>query len=135
MATDYVLAKLANYRLFSDHFVELVTQKAVAWGIPDAAKAKLIDGHTAWVTAQAVADNPDTRTSLAVEKARRLREEDMANIRWMVNTFINRNTTGAFTVEDRLDLGLHIKDATHTHQPVPTSRPDTDVEINTLQKQ
>jgi len=128
MAKDYIPAKLADYRLFSDHFVELVSQQSAAWGIPDTAKTKLAGGHTEWVAAQAEADNPDTRTSLAVEKARRLRGEDTANIRWMVNTYINPNATGTITVEDRLDLGLHVKDTTPSHHPAPTSRPDTDVE-------
>jgi hypothetical protein len=125
MAKDYVPGKLSLYRLFSDHFVELVSQKAVAWGISDTAKTRLTDGHSAWVTAQA--DNPDTRTLLAIKKARRLRKEDIANIRWMVNFYINPNSTGSITVEDRLDLGLHIKDSTLSHHPAPTSRPDRDV--------
>jgi hypothetical protein len=128
MAKDYIPAKLADYRLFSDHFVDLISQKAAAWGIPDTTKTKLTGGHTAWTAAQTEADNPDTRTSLAVEKARRLRGEDTANIRWMVNTYINPNALGTITTEDRLDLGLHVKDATPTHHPAPTSRPDTDVE-------
>jgi hypothetical protein len=128
MAKDYIPAKLADYRLFSNHFVELVSQKTAAWGIPDTAKTKLTGGHTAWTAAQAEADNPDTRTSLAMEMARRLRGEDTANIRWAVNTYITPNASGAITVEDRLDLGLHIKDTTPTHHPAPTSRPDTDVE-------
>jgi hypothetical protein len=128
MAKDYIPAKLADFRLFSDHFVELISQKAPAWGIPDPAKAKLTAGHTAWTGAQDEADNPDTRTSIAVEKARRLRREDTANIRWMVNTFINPNASGGITAEDRLDLGLHVKDAGPSHHPPPASRPDTDVE-------
>jgi hypothetical protein len=128
MAKDYIPAKLADYRLFSDHFVDLVSQKAAAWGIPDTAKTKLTSGHTAWKAAQDEADNPDTRTSLAIEKARRLRGEDTVNIRWMVNTYINPNAAGAITTEDRIDLGLHVKDTTPSHHPAPTSRPDTDVE-------
>jgi hypothetical protein len=88
----------------------------------------LTGGHTAWKAAQDEADNPDTHTSLNIEKARRLRGEDTTNIRWMVNTFINLNASGAITVEDRLDLGLHVKDTTPSHHPAPTSRPDTDVE-------
>ncbi|MHB9292264.1 hypothetical protein Holit_01360 [Hollandina sp. SP2] len=128
MAKDYIPAKLADYRPFSDHFVDLVSQKAAAWGIPDTAKTPLTSGHAAWTAAQAEADNPDTRTSIAIEKARRLRREDTAKIRWMVNTFINPNASGAITVEDRFDLGLHVKDTTPSHHPAPGSRPDTDVE-------
>jgi hypothetical protein len=128
MAKDYIPAKLADYRLFTDHFVDVVSQKAAAWGIPDTAKTKLTGGHTAWSEAQAEADNPDTRTSLAIEKARRLRGENTANIRWTVNTYINPNASEAITAEDRLDLGLHLKDTTPTRHPAPTSRPHTDVE-------
>jgi hypothetical protein len=128
MAKDYIPAKLANYRLFSDHFVDLVSQKAATWGIPDTAKTKLTGGHTTWTQAQAEADNPDTRTSLAIEKARRLRGEDTVNVRWIVNTYINPNALDTITPEDRLDLGLHIKDTTPSRHPAPSSRPDTDVE-------
>jgi hypothetical protein len=130
MAKDYVPARLADYRLFSDHFVDLVSQKAGAWGISDTAKTQLTSGHSAWTAAQAEADNPDTRTSLAIEKARYLWREDTVKIRWVVNTFINPNASGAITVEDRLDLGLHVKDTTPSHHhPAPTSRPDTAVEL------
>jgi hypothetical protein len=128
MSKDYIPAKLAEFRLFSGHFVSVISQKAASWGIPDTAAARTAAGHTAWAAAQDEADNPDTRTSLAVEKARRLRGEDAANIRWMVNTFINPNVSGAITVEDRLDLGLRIRDTTPSHHPAPASRPDTDVE-------
>jgi hypothetical protein len=44
-----------------------------------------------------------------------------------VNTYINPNANGAITVEDRLDLGLSVKDSTMSHHPAPASRPDTDV--------
>lgn len=128
MANDYVPANLAGYRLFSDHFVDLISQKGGAWGVPDAGKAQLTAGHAAWHAAQDEADNPDTRTSIAVEKARRLRGEDIVNIRWIVNTFIKPNAAGTVTAEDRLDLGLHPKDGVPTHHGPPVSRPDTDVE-------
>lgn len=127
MAKDYVPSKLADYRRFSDHFVEIVSQKGAAWGIPDTAKAKLTGGHAEWIKSQNEADNPETRTAITVEKARRLRKEDTANIRWIVNTYINPNASGTITVEDRLDMELHIKDATPSRHAPPTSRPDTEV--------
>ncbi|MDR1398993.1 MAG: hypothetical protein LBJ41_03630 [Treponema sp.] len=128
MPGDYVPTTLAAYRRFVDHFVALVIQKATAWGIPDAAKTRLTDGHTEWTAVRDEADNPETRTSIVVEKARRLQKENTANIRWVVNTYINPNVTGAITAEDRLDLGLHAKDTTPTRHPAPTSRPNVEVE-------
>ncbi|MDR3276537.1 MAG: hypothetical protein LBT11_04925 [Treponema sp.] len=127
MAHDYIPAKLAEYRSFSDHFVSLVVQNADLWGIPEPAATRLSSGHTAWTAVQDEADNPETRTSLVVKKARRLRGEDRANIRWMVKTYINPNANGAISPENRLDLGLWTKDGTISHHPAPESRPDTDV--------
>jgi hypothetical protein len=128
MSDNYVPTALAKYRLFSDHFVEVTLQKAVLWGITEPAAKKLKDGSDAWTTAQDEADNPETRTSITIEKARRLRKENTVNIRWMVNSYINPNVAGTITVEDRVDLGLHVKDTTMTHHPVPKSRPEVDVE-------
>ncbi|MDR2797649.1 MAG: hypothetical protein LBB80_04835 [Treponema sp.] len=45
-----------------------------------------------------------------------------------MNTFTNPNALGTITAEDRLDLGLHVRDTTFNHHPAPKSRPDTDVE-------
>jgi hypothetical protein len=128
MSVDYIPGKIAVYRLFSGHFVDVIVQNAVAWGISDTAKTRLTTGYTEWLAAQMDADNPAIRTALIIEKARRLRGENTVNIRWMVNTYINPNANGAITPEDRLDLGLNAKDTVHTSHPAPTSRPDTDVE-------
>jgi hypothetical protein len=128
MSIDYIPTRLALYRLFSDHFVDLVLLKAALWGITDVAKTKLTDGHAAWTAAQNNADNPDSRTSIAVEKASRLHKEDVANIRWTVRTYINPNALGTVTVEDRLDLGLHVKNTSPTRRPAPKNRPNIDVE-------
>jgi hypothetical protein len=128
MSEDYVPTGLAKYKRFAGHFAELVAKKAVLWGVTDPAKEKLTSGNAAWTAAQDEADNPETRTHIAVEKAHRLRKENTANIRWIVNTYINPNALGTITTEDRVDLGLHIRDTTPTsHQP-PKSRPDLDVE-------
>ncbi|MDR2150417.1 MAG: hypothetical protein LBO67_06310, partial [Spirochaetaceae bacterium] len=127
MYTDYIPGTIAEYRRFSDHFVEVVSQKATVWGIPAAAVERLTTGHTAWTTVQDEADNRETRTPLVVEKASRLRGEDKANIRWMVNTYIKPNALGTITPEDMRDLGVHIRDTTITHHPAPTSRPETTV--------
>jgi hypothetical protein len=127
MWKDYIPWRIVDYWHFSDHFVQRISQKAAAWGIRDTAKARLINGHTAWVAAQVVAHNPETRTHIAIEKAQRLRKADIANIRWMVNSYVNPNVDDLFTVEDRLDLGLHIKATRIHHHPAPVSRPVTEV--------
>ena len=128
MPNDYIPTTLAKYRLFSDHLVEVILQKAPLWGIAEAATKRLKDGSDAWTAAQDEADNPETRTSIVIEKARRLRKENTANIRWLVNSYINPNLAGTITVEDRIDLGLHVRDTTMTHHPIPKSRPEVDVE-------
>lgn len=127
MGKDYIPIKIAEYRRFSDHFVEVVSQKASLWGIPDTAKAKLTDGHAEWTQAQDEANNPETRTSITIEKAQRLRKEDTAHIRWMVNTYINPNALGTIMTEDRVDLELRVFGKTPIRRPAPVSRPDAEV--------
>ena len=78
MASDYIPAKLADYRLFSDHFVDLVSQKAAAWGILDTAKTKLTGGHSAWTAAQAEADSKKIEAE-AEAKAIELIQTQLAN--------------------------------------------------------
>jgi hypothetical protein len=128
MYPDYVPGTILLYKRFSDHFAELIAKNAVKWEIPDTAKGKIVASAAAYSAARDEADSPETRTPLTIEKARRLQKENTANIRWMVTTYINPNVAGTITPEDRLDLGLHIKDTTPTRHPAPTSRPVVDVE-------
>jgi hypothetical protein len=127
MGVNYVPRKTSLYWGFSNHFVEVISKRASEWGITIEAKTQLVDDHKLWVEAQNDAENPNTRTSISIEKAHRLRVVDTKNIRWIVNTFINPNVLGTITQEDRLDLGLSPKDGTITHHPAPTSRPITEV--------
>jgi hypothetical protein len=62
-------------------------------------------------------DNPESRTPLAVETARRLRGEDGEHP--PDGEYLSQaNAAGAIAVEDRFDLGLHVKDAAPSYLTV-----------------
>jgi hypothetical protein len=82
-----------------------------------------VDGNAEWNTAQDWAAADATRTKITLEKAKRLREADEENIRWMTNTYIKPNPYGAITPEDFADLGVNPGGGGHSPIPSPTSRP------------
>jgi hypothetical protein len=124
---DYIPRKIAEYCQFGDRFVAKLVLMAANWGIPALIITALQGGHTDYITAQNEASNPDTRTPVTVERAKRLRSADVANIRMIVNTYINPNPTGLIQPEDRIDLGLRLKDTTSSPVPTPTVQVEADL--------
>jgi hypothetical protein len=115
--------ELEEYRKFSNNYTAKVSAGAELWGIPATAVKRLKDGNTDWNAAQKLADDDATRTPITTEKAKRLREADMENIRWMTNTYIKPNALGTITPEDYLDLGVNQGGGGHSPEPAPVSYP------------
>jgi hypothetical protein len=119
----YIPTDPAEYRKFSNNYSAKVNANKLRWSIPNDAAKKLVDGNAEWNTAQDLADADATRTKITLEKAKRLREADTENIRWMTNTYIKPNVYGTITPEDFVDLGVNPGGGGHSPEPAPASRP------------
>jgi hypothetical protein len=125
-------AAIPDYRGWSDNFVNLTDANAQAWGISTGDQARLVNGHTAYNTAQNAALAPATRTSITVEAAKRLRKVDEANIRFIKNNYIEPALgIGRISPEEYLALGLSLPDKTATPSDIPTTLPLSHYDLNT----
>jgi hypothetical protein len=79
----YIPTDPEAYRKFSNNYSAKIDANKQRWGIPSAATKRVTDGNADWNAAQKLADDDATRTPLTTEKAKRLKEADTENIRWM----------------------------------------------------
>jgi hypothetical protein len=122
---DYIPSKDSELVAWSANFTEQVAENAPSWGIPPDEVTALQTADTTFATLQKQADSPARTTVIVAEKnAARKRLEN--NIR-MLASFRLKNPI--ITDAQRIALGLHVRDTTHTSIIVPTTRPELDIKV------
>jgi hypothetical protein len=122
---DYIPHQDAELVAWCANFSVILAANAPAWNIPLEEVADLQSAVAAFTTLQKQADSP-AKNSIIVAEKNAVRHTLVAKIRAMVG-FRLRNPE--ITDAKRIELGLHVRDTTPSPIPVPTTRPEFDIEV------
>ncbi|MDR0421540.1 MAG: hypothetical protein LBH72_00825 [Proteiniphilum sp.] len=122
---DYIPRKDAELVAWSANFVGKVAANAVAWEIPPGEVDFLRTAAGAFAALHARVDSP-ARTSVLVAEKNAARKVLETAIRRLAGW---RLKNPAITNVDRVALGLRVRDAVPSTNPVPASRPEIEIEV------
>ncbi|MDR2120815.1 MAG: hypothetical protein LBP64_08070 [Tannerella sp.] len=127
---DYLSRKDSELVIWGDNFVNLANTNATAWGIPKDEITALQTAQTEFKTLQAKADSP-AKTSIIVAEKNASRKRLVTKIRAMVDF---RMKNPVITDAQRIALGLHVQDKTHTPIPAPHASPALRLTVQALRR-
>jgi hypothetical protein len=122
---DYIPPKDAELVAWSANFSAVVTANASAWGITPEEVTALQTANDTFAALHAQADSPEKNSIIVAEK-NAARDVLVAKIRELAGF---RLKNPIITDAQRIALGLHVRDATPTNIPAPTTRPELDVDV------
>jgi hypothetical protein len=122
---DYIPSKDSELAPWASNFTKKVSANSTAWDIPAAEIGALQVANVEFARLQGEADSPD-RTSVIVEERNESRQRLVALIRAMVGF---RLQNPVITDYERIGLGLHVHDTKPTSIPVPSTRPELDIDV------
>jgi hypothetical protein len=122
---DYIPQKDAELVPWGANFTAGVVENATEWDIPAEDVTELQTANDDFAELQAKADSP-AKTSIIVAEKNTARKRLEAIIRKLVGF---RLKNPVITDAQRVALGLHVRDTTHTPVPVPTTRPEIDIDV------
>ncbi|MDR3328629.1 MAG: hypothetical protein LBS63_00785 [Prevotellaceae bacterium] len=125
MNTDYIPARDSELVAWSANFIAQLTPHIFPWGINPQDFTNLQVAASGFATLHQQADSPE-KTSVIVAQKNAARAALIALVRALVN-FQLRNP--AISDAERVALGLHVHDGTHSPVPVPTSRPELNIDV------
>jgi hypothetical protein len=123
--SDYIPRKDSELVAWSANFTAQIVANAPIWEIPYNEVSDLQAADAAFAALHAQADSP-TQNSVIVAEKEAARKVLMAKIRDLVSF---RLKNPVITDAQRVAMGLHIHDTTPTNIPVPTTRPELDIEV------
>jgi hypothetical protein len=123
--SDYIPKRDSELVPWSANFTAKVAANSSSWSIPTNEVIALQTANTAFATLHAQADSP-ARTAVIVAEKNTARKALKAKIREMAGF---RLKNPVITDAERISLGLHVRDASYTTVPVPTSRPEIDINV------
>jgi hypothetical protein len=125
MGKSYLPSSDPELVAWSDNFDTQVTEHAAEWEIPSADAQELHTLTTSFATLQKQADSP-ARTSVIVAQKNAARKALVEKIRALVNF---RLKNPIITDAQRIAMGLNVRDNKPTSIPVPTTRPELDIDV------
>jgi hypothetical protein len=123
--TDYIPHKDSELVAWSANFIAQIVANAPTWEIPSNEVNDLQTANDAFVELHAQADSP-AKSSIIVAEKNAAREVLVGKIRNLAGF---RLKNPIITDAQRVALGLHIHDTTPTHIPVPTTRPEINIDV------
>jgi hypothetical protein len=127
---DYIPKKDAELVMWSANFTSGIAANATDWGITVNELSTLKKANANFAALQAKADSP-TKTSIIVAEKNAARKTLVAEIRELVGF---RLKNPIITNAQRVALGLHVHDTTPTSIPVPTTRPELDIDVRDVRR-
>ncbi|MDR1346899.1 MAG: hypothetical protein LBJ63_00490 [Prevotellaceae bacterium] len=110
--------------------VAYLNAHATGWQIPAGTVTELTALQSDFAARYETAENPATRTSVAVLAKTEARKAAEAKIREVLKAYVTYNP--AVTDEDRKLMGLPIHKTTRTPSPVANDAPDTDIDTSVI---
>jgi hypothetical protein len=126
---DYIPSSDGDFGQWEVTFMNVLTPNATEWGVPGAVITDLRGKQSAWQSTHAIAENPATRTSIAIEAKNEARAAYEKALRSAYREYIM--SSRSVTNEQRLALGVPIHKEDRTPVPVPVTFPLFEV-ITTL---
>jgi hypothetical protein len=119
MKKDFIPRTDAAFNLWQENLVSKIDLSAGRLGIPEVVITATHAKQARWVAAYKAAENPDTRTKVAVREKQEARDDYEADLRNLNNAYLIHNP--AMTDIDREQMGLPIHKTTRTPVPPPTA--------------
>ena len=116
---DYVPHVETRFLIWSENYVNVLSANAVRWNIPNNDIGGLNELNTVYKDKYSVAENPATRTKVAIQAKNDAKKVFIADIRRMYRSFVLYND--AVTNDDRDLLQVPI----HDDRSSPTAAPHT----------
>jgi hypothetical protein len=118
MKTNFIPGSDAAFHSWQGNLMSKVVTGAAAWSIPPATVTALQTLKTQWETAYAIAENPATRTKLAVKAKQDARTAYETALRSLVKSYLAYNPLVSDTDRESLEIPVH--KTTRTPVPPPT---------------
>lgn len=122
---DYIPHKDSELVAWSANFSEQLAVHSPAWQVPSDEVADLQTANSAFAALHAQADSP-AKNSVIVARKNAARKTLVKKIRDLVNF---RLKNPIITDDQRVELGLHVRDTTPTTIPAPKTRPELDLDV------
>jgi hypothetical protein len=123
--SDYIPKRDSELVAWGANFTEQIVANAPTWGIPYDEVNALQTANTEFAALHAQADSPN-KTSVIVAEKNAARKRLTAKIRELVGFYLKNPI---ITDAQRIAMGLHVHDTTPTTIPVPTTRPEIDIDV------
>jgi hypothetical protein len=124
--TDYVPSNDAVFKSFADNVYHTSEANCDRWGFPVADVHAMANAVVRWETAYAVASNPATRTSPAVQEKNDARRAYESLLRVFIQGHLQHNPR--VTPADLQSMALPVHDTKPTPKPAPTTAPELTVD-------
>jgi hypothetical protein len=126
---DYIPRKNVDFITWVTNFLKYLYSSISRFNFPPDEYQKLVMRRDDLVQKFEAAENPSTRTPLAIQARNSARKTLEKMLRSVVKEFLTFNR--AVTDEDRIGLGLRIYKSTRTPSSVADESPDIDVDTST----
>ena len=124
-SSDWIPRSEAVLRTFSTDFSTAINSDPTAFGL-DLAQTSAFDAlNTAWVNAYLAATNPATRGNLTIQNKDDAKAAMLPELRRLGMFIQNRPAT---TNDQRITLGLTVKDGEPSPAPIPSTQPVMHIE-------
>jgi hypothetical protein len=125
---DYIPKANVEYHVWQFNLIDILSNNATAWGIPEEVITSLKAAQTRWTTAYDKASNKQNRTAADVVNKKEAGDDFTREIRNTVQQWLARNPK--VTDADRVRMGINVRSTTHTPVPAPSSFPVGSVDFS-----
>ena len=124
---DYVPKMETRFLIWSDNYVNVLIGNAGRWGISESNLSKLNELNTVFKEKYSIAENPATRTKVAIQAKNDAKKAFTADIRRVYRSFVLYNENVSNDDRDLLQVPIHDNKATPSPSPhtAPSGSIDT----------
>jgi hypothetical protein len=130
MSSDFIPRREADFAMWSSNLMNRLEQKLSQYGIPTNAFDNIKTLCQNFADAYELAENPVTRTSVAVASKNAAKTAFISALRQFLKGHVTYNE--AVSDGDRRGMGLPIHDSSHTPVPAPSSYPDFTIDSSVI---
>ncbi|MDR1221465.1 MAG: hypothetical protein LBL07_01120 [Tannerella sp.] len=130
MSTDYLPSNDRIFLEWETNFLNYLMTSLTRFGFPQTEATKLSSLSESFRNKLNTAENPATRTKVAIEVKNKARKELESTLRVDVKGYLTYNP--AVNDDDRTAMGLPIHKTTHTRSPVAKTYPDFDIDSSVI---
>ena len=128
---DYIPTVETRFLIWSENYVNVLASNASRWSIPDSAVSRLHGLNTEYKEKYSVAENPATRTRVAIQAKNDAKKSFIAGIRRVYRSYVLYNESVSNEDRELLQVSIHDTKATPSVAPhtAPSGAVDTSVHL------